>query len=114
MPNAQMLSPTITVSTNQTQAAELAIDVGPYKSIVIQVKKSALATAGTLYIQHGLRKLDEYFVDISSNSNFDLSTSGIDGEIIAYENPGRYLRWRLGGLSGGPVTFSIEVLAREV
>lgn len=72
MPAMFTLTPLVTYTSSGTQSVEEAIDVGQYKSVVIQVRKPTLADGGTLYIEHGMEKREGYFVNISSS---DTTTS---------------------------------------
>lgn len=112
MPEELVLTEIITVTGSKTQSVDQAIDIGRHKSVVVQVRRPVLAaTSGDLYLQHSLKRQEEFFVDVSTSADYSL-TSG-DAEIKTYSDLGRYLRWRAADVDAS-ATFAIWVLGREV
>lgn len=111
MPEEFVLTELITVSANGSQPVDQAIDIGRHKTLVVQVRRPAHATAGNLYLQHSLKRQDEFFVDVSASADFSLASG--DAEIKSFSDLGRFLRWRVDELNG-TATFAIWVLGREV
>ncbi len=97
---------------SESQPVDQAIDIGRFKTLVVQVRLPALASSsGALYLQHSLKPQEEFFVDVSAAADFSLTTG--DSEIKSFSNLGRYLRWRAADVNIS-ATFAIWVLGREV
>ena len=101
------LQPLASISGNKTQDKADAVDVEPFKSLVIQVIKPVFGI-GTLYIQHSAT-LDD-FAFANTGTSFDLNTA--ENEVKVLSDPLKYLRWNALWTSGTP-KFQIDVVARK-
>ncbi len=90
-----------------------AIDVGSFKTLVVQVRKPALAaTTGMLTLEHAAVNVEDAFTEINSNKRFSLTANG--NEVMVYVDVLRFVRWATTtDVSGGPAKIIIDVIARE-
>ena len=99
------------------QPVEEAIDVGAYKTVVVQVRLPKLATSGTLqFITSATKEETSYAVPghwTAKTVNLT-NAAGNENQTIVLDDPLRYLRWEISAISGGPVEFLIDTVAREV
>ena len=85
-------------------------DVTSYRSLVVQIRKPALASGGNLVLETSATLEETAFIPMTGGT---ISLSSNENELKVLEHPLRYLRWRVDGHSGGPARFLIDVVGRE-
>jgi len=110
MPAYFRLQDLTSVASDTTQRIEEAIDIGPFKTLVVEVRKPVAASGGVLKLQHASVLEEDAFVDVSSLT-FDLTATG--NEVQTFADLLRYLRWTTASVSSGPAQFMVDIIARE-
>jgi len=100
------------VSSTGAQRIEEAIDIGAFKTLVVQCRKPVAASSGTLKLQHAAVRDEAAFVDVDLTPavEFDLGTTG--NEVEVFTDLLRYVRWNVTAISG-TAQFQLDVIARE-
>ena len=99
-----------TITGTGAQRIEEAIDVGAYRTLVVQCRKPVGGTSVTLVLQHAAILEEDAFTDIASPT-FDIGTVG--NEVETFTDTLRYVRWNVSAYSSGSPQFMIDVVARE-
>ncbi len=90
--------------------AELAVDVGAYDYVTVQVVVPTNATGvSTLIVEHASRRDQDFFEPITG-ATVDLTADAVKTITIAH--PNRYVRWNISALGGGTPKFLINALGR--
>ncbi len=101
-------------NANIRQPVEDAVDVGAYKSLVLQGRIPVPAgTAGQLRLMTSATLEETSFATPGHWTTF-IDLAGGPNQVIVLIDPLRYIRWEITGLTGGPVEFQLDVVAREV
>ena len=96
-------------SADTTQDLDDAVEIGAYKTLTVQVRKPAAASAESyLFLQTAAVMEEAAFEDVTPV--FDLATAG--NERHSFVSLNRYVRWRA-DIAGGTSKFLIDVIARE-
>lgn len=98
----------LTTIATGSQRVDQAVDIGAYRRVVVSVRKPAVGSVGTLYLQHSAVLEDNAFLD--TGNTFDLTSA--TQETQAYTGLLRYVRWRAVSVTGNPQVV-IDVLGRQ-
>ena len=101
---------TTQTAASATQPIQDAVDVGSYGLLMVQLRLPKTASAGTLKLQHAAILEESAFTDITSPT-FDLT--GAANQVNKFAEVLRFVRWTCSGLTGGPASFAIHIIARE-
>lgn len=99
------------VNIASNQPLEAAVDIGEYRTLVVQCRKPSVAMSGTLVLQHSMTLEEGGFVDVSGGSSFNLGSTTT--EVNTYTDLLRFVRWRCSAMMMGPAQFVLDVVARK-
>ena len=102
MPAYFRLQDLCSISAAGDQRIEEAIDVGAFKTLVVQCRKPVTGNA-TLSLQHAAVLEEDAFADIAS-PDFDLTQAG--SEVETFEDCLRYVRWSISSYTSGTPQFA--------
>jgi hypothetical protein len=104
-----LLQQLITVNANVTQNPLESIDIGPYKTVIVRVRRVVASTAGQIRMQDALRQSESDFNNVGAT--ITLTATG-DTQITITDGK-RFLRWSTVQMNGTNAQFMIEVFVRE-
>lgn len=94
-------------STNTVQDKEDAIDVGSYRTLVIQIRVVGAATAGSIQFEEAMVNENSAYQSVGST----VPLTALNNLKLVIQDPMRMLRWRTINMNG-TARFTIEVIGR--
>ena len=98
----------LTTIATGSQRVDQAVDIGAFRRVVVSVRKPAVGSVGTMYLQHSAVLEDNAFLDTGSTFSLTSATQ----ETQAYTGLLRYVRWRAVTVTGNPQVV-IDILGRQ-
>ena len=96
------------MSANTQQQLEYAIDVGPNRNLVVQLRITQGAAGASIQLEHAAVNDESAYTSLGNA----VSATSAGNVVVVHQDALRFVRWTITGLTGGTLHFLIDVIAR--